>query len=266
MKNPSHTPSPQLAAALEAARAADAVIRPLFRNNLRVEIKADRSPVTEADRQAEAAILAVLARHFPDYGFYGEETGQHAISADYVWLVDPLDGTKSFVRDTPFFSTQIALMHRGRLILGVSSACAYGELAWAEEGGGAWLDGQPIQVSGTAQLADAILSTGNLKTLAGAPQWANLGQLVRGVNRLRGYGDFVHYHLLARGALDVVVESDVNILDIAALSVIVREAGGRFTDLSGGPVGLETTTVLASNGLLHDAAGRAVDYRYHPVA
>ena len=93
----------------------------------------------------------------------------------------------------------------------------------------------------------------------------NFGQLVRGVNRLRGYGDFVHYHLLARGALDVVVESDVNILDIAALSVIVREAGGCFTDLSGAPVGLETTTVLASNGRLHDAAGRAVDYRYRDV-
>ena len=262
MTSPSPRPSPQLAAALEAARAADAVIRPLFRNNLAVEIKADRSPVTEADRQAEAAIRAVLARHFPHYGFYGEETGQHDMVSDYVWLVDPLDGTKSFVRDTPFFSTQIALMHRGRLVLGVSSACAYGELAWAEEGGGAWLDGQRIHVSATAQLADAILSTGNLKTLAGAPQWMNFGQLVRGVNRLRGYGDFVHYHLLARGALDVVVESDVNILDIAALSVIVREAGGTFTDLSGGPVGLATTTVLASNGLLHDAVGTAVGYQY----
>ena len=254
--------SPQLKAALEAARAADAVIRPLFRNNLAVEIKADRSPVTEADRRAEAAIHAVLSRHFPAYGFYGEETGQHAMQAEYVWLVDPLDGTKSFVRDTPFFSTQIALMHRGRLVLGVSSACAYGELAWAEEGGGAFLDGKPIRVSQTASVADAILSTGNLKTLAGAPQWANFGQLVRGVNRLRGYGDFVHYHLLARGALDVVVESDVNILDVAALAVIVREAGGRFTDLSGGELTLATTTVLASNGRLHDAVGRAVGYGY----
>ncbi len=110
--------SPQLAAALEAARAADAVIGPLFRSNLAVEIKSDRSPVTEADRRAEAAIHAVLSRHFPDYGFYGEESGQHAMQAEYIWLVDPLDGTKSFVRDTPFFSTQIALLHRGELVLG----------------------------------------------------------------------------------------------------------------------------------------------------
>jgi histidinol-phosphatase len=262
MNSPKTPYSSQLAVALEAARAADAVIRPLFRNNLAVEIKADRSPVTEADRRAEAAIREVLSRHFPDYGFYGEETGQHAMQSESVWLVDPLDGTKSFVRDTPFFSTQIALMHRGRLVLGVSSACAYGELAWAEEGGGAFLDGLPVRVSQTDDVADAILSTGNLRSLAGSGQWANFGQLVRGVNRLRGYGDFVHYHLLARGALDVVVESDVNILDIAALAVIVREAGGRFTDLSGGELTLATTTVLASNGRLHDAVGRAVGWSY----
>jgi len=252
--------SPQLLAALEAARAADAVIAPLFRSNLAVEIKSDRSPVTEADRRAEAAIHAVLSRHFPDYGFYGEETGQHAMQAENVWLVDPLDGTKSFVRDTPFFSTQIALLRRGELVLGVSSACAYGELAWAEQGGGAWLNGQPIRVSSKDTADAAILSTGNLKSLAAVPQWGNLGRLVQQVNRVRGYGDFVHYHLLARGALDVVIESDVNILDIAALSVIVTEAGGHFTDLAGGQVGLGTTSVLATNGLLHDVVRKQIAY------
>ena len=254
--------SPQLVAALAAARAADAVIGPLYRSNVAVDFKADRSPVTEADRRAEAAIREVLVASFPDYGFYGEESGQQAMDAEYVWLVDPLDGTKSFVRDTPFFSTQIALMHRGQLVLGVSSACAYQELAWAESGGGAWLNGQQIKVSTTAALTDTILSTGNLKTLANTPKWGRFGDLVRQVYRLRGYGDFVHYHLLARGALDVVIESDVNILDIAALSVIVREAGGRVTDLAGGPIDLATTTVLATNGLLHDVAGQAMDYRY----
>jgi histidinol-phosphatase len=260
MEKTSPTRSPQLLAALEAARAADAVIAPLFRSNLAVEIKSDRSPVTEADRRAEAAIHAVLSRHFPDYGFYGEETGQHDMHAENVWLVDPLDGTKSFVRDTPFFSTQIALLRRGELVLGVSSACAYGELAWAEQGGGAWLNGQPIRVSTQATADVAILSTGNLKTLAGLPQWCNLGELVQQVNRVRGYGDFVHYHLLARGALDVVIESDVNILDIAALSVIVSEAGGKFTDLAGGQVGLGTTSVLATNGLLHDVVRKQIAY------
>jgi histidinol-phosphatase len=244
-------PSQELQAALDAAQAAAEVIRRLYRQNLAVTLKADRSPVTQADVQSEEAIRAVLAARFPGYGFYGEETGQERMQAESVWLVDPIDGTKSFVRDCPFFSTQIALMRGGRFVLGVSCAPAYGELAWAERGSGAWLDGKPIRVSDTATLDNAIVSSGNLKTLARGPAWGAYGRLVSRVNRIRGYGDFVHYHLLARGALDAVIESDVNILDIAALTVIVEEAGGRFTDLAGGAVGLDTTTVLASNGPLH---------------
>jgi histidinol-phosphatase len=244
-------PSQELQAALDAAQAAAEVIRRLYRQNLAVTLKADRSPVTQADVQSEEAIRAVLAARFPGYGFYGEETGQERMQAESVWLVDPIDGTKSFVRDCPFFSTQIALMRGGRFVLGVSCAPAYGELAWAERGSGAWLDGRPIRVSDTATLDTTILSSGNLRTLARGPAWGAYGRLVSRVNRIRGYGDFVHYHLLARGALDAVLESDVNILDIAALTVIVEEAGGRFTDLAGGAVGLDTTTVLASNGPLH---------------
>jgi len=239
-------------AALDAARAAADVIQGFYRRNLAVTLKADKSPVTEADVQAEQAIITVLRTRFPGYGFYGEETGRHAMDAENIWLVDPIDGTKSFVRECPFFSTQIALLRAGRLVLGVSSASVYGELAWAEEGAGAFLDGKPVRVSAVSEIGNAILSTGNLKTLAASQAgWSRFGALVGRVNRLRGYGDFLHYHLLARGALDAVIESDVNILDIAALTVITREAGGRLTDLSGAEVGLETTTVLATNGVLH---------------
>ncbi len=243
--------SAELAAALEAARAAAQLIRSYYQKGIEVRTKADASPVTEADVKAEELIRGILSRHFPGHGFYGEEGGQHAMQAESIWLVDPIDGTKSFVRETPFFSTQIALMRAGELVLGVSSAPAYGELAWAERGGGAWLNDRPVRVSSTAALGEAHVSGGNLKTLAGGAQWARFGALIRQVSRIRGYGDFVHYHLLARGALDVVIESDVNILDVAALAVIVREAGGTFTDLAGGAVGLGTTSVLASNGRLH---------------
>ena len=244
--------SRELECALEAARAAAEVTARLYRNNIAVRIKADRTPVTEADVLAERAIRAVLEAQFPDYGFYGEETGQRAMDAENIWLVDPIDGTKSFVRDCPFFSTQIALRRAGKLVLGVSSASAYGELAWAERGGGAFLDGAPIRVSTIGSLSEAILSTGNLQTLAASPiGWQRFGALVGRVNRLRGYGDFLHYHLLARGALDVVMESDVNILDIASLSVIVQEAGGVFTNLDGDGIDLDTTTVLAANAALH---------------
>ncbi len=254
-------PSAELKAAIEAAEAAARVIRSLYQRNLEVVTKADKSPVTEADVKAEQAIHEVLSARFPDYGFYGEETGQHAMGAESIWLVDPIDGTKSFVRECPFFSTQIALMRGGRMVLGVSSAPAYDEFAWAERGEGAWLGGQRIRVSAIDRVEAAILSSGNLKTLASGPQWSRYGELVARVNRIRGYGDFVHYHLLARGALDAVIESDVNILDIAALTVIVEEAGGRFTDLAGGEVGLDTTTVLASNGPLHAPLLAALDAR-----
>jgi histidinol-phosphatase len=245
--------SRELSAALDAAQAAATVIRAGYRRDVRVETKSDASPVTEVDVAAEHAIRRVLLERFPQYGFHGEETGPARPDAEAIWLVDPIDGTKSFIRQCPFFSTQIALARSGRPVLGVSSAPVYGELAWAEEGGGAFLNDRLLRVSSTSDLAAAIVSTGNLKSLAGSPErWRRLGDLICGISRIRGYGDFVHYHLLAQGSLDVVVESDVNILDIAALTVIVREAGGVFTDLDGAPVGPDTTSVLATNGVLHE--------------
>jgi histidinol-phosphatase len=243
--------SKELQAALEAAQAAGEVIRSLYQKNITVTTKSDASPVTEADVRAEEVIKGILSERFPGYGFYGEETGKHSMGAESVWLVDPIDGTKSFVRDCPFFSTQIALMRAGKVVVGVSSAPAYGELAWAESGAGAFMNDRPIRVSSVAELSRSIVSTGNLKTMTQSAQWSRLGDLIPRVSRIRGYGDFVHYHLLARGSLDVVIESDVNILDIAALTIIVREAGGTFTDLAGGEVTLGTTSVLATNGPLH---------------
>lgn len=243
--------SPFLTAALEAARAAADVIRHYYRGQFEVNLKADNSPVTRADIEAEQVIRKTISLRFPEHGFFGEETGRSDGDSGYLWLVDPIDGTKSFVRKYPFFSTQIALMHEGRIVLGVSSAPAFEEMAWAEAGAGAWLDGHRIQVSGISKLEQAAVSTGNLRTLASGEGWARWGKVVARVDRIRGYGDFYHYHLLASGRIDAVVESDVNILDIAALSLIVEEAGGRFTDLEGNPVTLETTSVLASNGPLH---------------
>lgn len=235
-----------LALALAAARAAGECITRHFRQGVAVEIKSDATPVTVADREAEDVIRSALKQAFPDHAILGEERGREGEGA-FLWLVDPLDGTKSFVRGTPFFSTQIALMHAGELVLGVSHAPLYGETMWARRGGGAWLDGQRVRVSGIRDLHEAVLSLGNIKSLArGAQGWQALAGLVAAVNRTRGYGDFCHYHLLARGALDVVVESDVNILDVAALAVIVREAGGVFTDLHGRRLTLETRSVLAS--------------------
>lgn len=256
--------SPFLQTAIDAANAAADVIRSYYQKNLAVTIKADKSPVTQADVETERTIRSIIGERFPQHGFYGEETGQSALDAEYLWLVDPIDGTKAFVREYPFFSTQIALMHRGRLIVGVSSAPVYGELAYGElphEGSAnaiAMLNDQPIRVSEIDAIEACAISAGNLKTLASGPKWGRYGQLVARASRIRGYGDFLHYHLLAAGKIDVVIESDVNILDIAALSVIVEAAGGKFTDLQGQPLGLQTTTVLATNGRLHDTVLNAL--------
>jgi len=236
-----------LAVARAAADAAEAVIARYYRRSVAVELKLDESPVTVADREAELEIRRVLEATYPEHGYYGEEYGRSAGGSDHLWLIDPIDGTKSFVRDCPFFSTQVALMQRDALVLGVSSARQFGEVAWARRGGGAWLDGARIRVSACTSLAQAAISFGNLKTLAASQRWQRLARVVQDANRTRGYGDFYHYHLLARGSIDAVIESDVNILDIAALVVIVREAGGVFTDLEGGEVTLETTSVLAAS-------------------
>lgn len=227
------------------------ISRGYYRSNLAVTTKSDRTPVTRADVDCEEAIKAIILEAFPDHGFYGEETGQTRSDADSLWLVDPIDGTKGFVREYPFFSTQIALMEKGRLRLGVSNGVMFGEVAWAERGSGAWLNGERLAVSDITDPDRAAISTGNLKSLARTPGWSSLGEIVARADRIRGYGDFYHYHLLASGKIEAVVESDVNILDIAALSVIVEEAGGVFTDLNGQAPGLSVRSVLAANPRLH---------------
>ena len=241
-----------LETALGAARAASEIALAYYRGDFRVELKEDQTPVTVADRECEAVIRSTLLDAFPDHGFYGEESGTAREDADYLWLVDPIDGTKSFVGGYGMWSTQIALMHRGELVLGVSCAPAAGETAWATRGGGAFLDGEAIRVREVDDLAQASVSTGNLQSMARTGRWNRLGEVLGQVNRTRGYGDYYHYHRLAAGQLDAVIESDVNILDIAALVVIVREAGGVFTDLEGRPPALDTTSVLAATPGLHD--------------
>lgn len=238
--------SPELEAAMSAALAAAEIIRRWFNGDFEVRTKEDRTPVTQADVECEQAIREIILERFPDHGFYGEETGLAARESPNLWLVDPIDGTKSFVRGQPFFSTQIALLRDGVPVLGVSSAPLFEEVAWAETGAGAFLNGERLQVSAIAEISDAVLSTGNLKSLAASGGWQRLGELVTSLNRIRGYGDFYHYHLLAAGKIDAVLESDVGILDVAALSVIVQEAGGVFTDLNGRPPQLEMRSVLAA--------------------
>lgn len=243
--------SAELRAALDGAQQAAAIALSLYQHNVDVRIKADKSPVTEADVRCEVAIREIIESRFPAHGFYGEETGSRDQDAESLWLVDPIDGTKAFVREYAMFSTQIALREKGDMRLGVSSAPVYGELCYAERGKGVFLNDKPIAVSQVSSIEDAFISVGNMKSLATGPQWKRYGEMIARASRIRGYGDFLHYHLLASGKIDVVIETDINILDIAACVAIVNEAGGRCTQLDGKPITLLSSTVLATNGPMH---------------
>lgn len=243
--------SAELRVAFEAVAAAAKISREYYRGNFTVTTKDDMTPVTQADVECEEAIKRIILDAFPAHGFFGEETGRTKTDTEFLWLVDPIDGTKAFVRQYPMFSTQIALMHDGEFVLGVSSGTMFDELAWAERGRGAWLNGERLAVSDIAEPGRGAISTGNLKSLAQSDRWSSLGKIVATADRIRGYGDFYHYHLLAAGKIDAVIESDVNILDVAALSVIVEEAGGVFTDLNGARIDLQIRSVLAANAAMH---------------
>jgi histidinol-phosphatase len=245
--------SKELVVAIDASDAAAKLIRSYFKGNFIVDIKEDMTPVTEVDIKAENTIKEIIMNAFPDYGFYGEETCRENKNSEYTWLVDPIDGTKGFVRGYPFFSTQIALMHHDEIILGVSNAPIFDEIIFAEKGKGAWMNNKQIHISNTKDIVSSTISTGNLKTIAQSENWKNLGKIVSKADRIRGYGDFYHYHLLASGKIDVVIESDVNILDVAALSLIIEESGGVFTDFQGKRSNLDTTSVIASNPILYSS-------------
>ena len=245
--------SKELVIAIDASNAAAKLIRSYFKGNFIVDIKEDMTPVTEVDIKAENTIKEIILNAFPDYGFYGEETCRENKNSEYTWLVDPIDGTKGFVRGYPFFSTQIALMHHDEIILGVSNAPIFDEVIFAEKGKGAWMNNKQIHISNTKDIVSSTISTGNLKTIALSENWMNLGKIVSKADRIRGYGDFYHYHLLASGKIDVVIESDVNILDVAALSLIIEESGGVFTDFQGKRSNLDTTSVIASNPNLYSS-------------
>jgi histidinol-phosphatase len=169
--------SAELQVALQAASVAADISRSYFKGNFSVTIKADRTPVTQADVECEQAIRKIILEAFPQHGFFGEETGKTAADAENLWLVDPIDGTKGFVRQYPFFSTQIALMRKGELVLGVSNGTMFDELAFAERGRGAWMNGEKLAVSNIDEVEHAAISTGNLKSLAGGDGWTRLGDV-----------------------------------------------------------------------------------------
>jgi histidinol-phosphatase len=245
-----------LAAAVEAARAAGAVALTYFRGAFDVALKADRTPVTQADREAERVIVETLRRHFPEHGVLGEEFGA-AGNAETRWIIDPIDGTKNFVRRIPLWATLIALEERGEVTVGVVHNPATGDLYAARRGGGAWHNDRRVCVSDVGDLAGAFLVHGGLGVIRRAGRWEGFLRLVDATGRQRGFGDYAGYGLVAAGQAEIYCETDLKPWDLAACRILVEEAGGRFTDWDGRPT-IYTGTALATNGRLHDAVLRVL--------
>lgn len=242
-----------LALALSLADLADAVTRRHFRRDgLVVETKPDLSPVSEADREVERVLRAAVAQSRPGDAVVGEEYGTTGTGARR-WIVDPIDGTKSYVRGIPVWATLIALQEDGVTTLGVVSAPALHRRWWAVRGQGAFADGSPVHVSRVADLADAQFSYSSLTGWEAQGRLDGFLDLTRKCWRTRGLGDFWSHVLVAEGVVDLAAEPEVSLWDLAALQVIVEEAGGRFTDLAGNATP-EGGSAVSSNGLLHDVA------------
>ena len=242
------------------ADTADAIAVPRFRaQDLRVRSKPDLTPVTDADTTVEKALRSTLARARPRDGVLGEEYGATEAAAgpgSRQWVIDPIDGTKNFVRGVPIWGTLIALMEGDQPVVGLVSAPALGRRWWGALGHGAYAGrhtaaATPIRVSGVRRLADASFCYSSLTGWEEGGRLDDILDLMRRTWRQRAFGDFYGYMLVAEGAVDIMVEPELSLWDLAALVPIVTEAGGTFTDLSGRP-GPAGGSAVATNGLLHD--------------
>ncbi|HET9595748.1 MAG TPA: inositol monophosphatase family protein [Anaeromyxobacteraceae bacterium] len=245
-----------LATARRAAEAGAAAAMRHFQRGVRVELKPDRSPVTQADRESEGAILAVLREAFPSFAILGEETGAHAGAAGARWIVDPLDGTRGFTRGEGFWGPLVGLEVGGEIVAGAMALPVPGDVYWGARGRGAWLaagGGAParLAVSGVARWEDATFSLGEPRILLAPPFEAPVSRLAATCARTRCHGDLAGFAMVLAGKAEAWVEAGVQIWDLAPMKVLLEEAGGRFTDLAGRPTHA-SGNCLASNGKVHE--------------
>jgi histidinol-phosphatase len=246
--------------AVEAARQAARLALGYYDRGLAVEWKHDRSPVTVADREAEALLHTTLLGRFPDDGFLGEEHGEQSGSSGFRWIIDPIDGTRSFVRGIPIWATLVGLEYKGEQIAGVCEVPVLGQTYRALRGDGAYRGDRRLRVSDVATLDEAMMFYSSLSWFVRAGKQAEFLTLAARTQRQRGFGDFYGFVLVAQGSGELMVEHGVHAWDVAALKPIVEEAGGRLTDWDGTPT-VHRTDVIASNGRLHDAARQILNGR-----
>jgi len=243
--------------ARHAVLAASAASLRYWRKDVVVDMKPDRTPVTAADRDSEAAILDVVRLAFPQHAILAEESGAHQGTGGR-WIIDPLDGTRGFARGGSFWGPLVALEVDGDIVAGAVALPALGETYFAGRGLGAFRDGDRLAVSKVTEWSEATLSVGELKALHAGSRAEGVRSLIAGAASARCYGDVAGCVQLLNGRAEAWLEAGVRPWDIAALKILVEEAGGRFTDFDGGPRFLETGHAVASNSVLHMHVLRAL--------
>jgi len=239
--------------AIRATREAGRVALQYFDTGVAVETKADDSPVTIADRSAEETLRGRLIKHFPDDGFLGEEFGNSPGTSGYRWIIDPIDGTRSFIRGIPLWATLVGLEYQGEMVAGLAFNPVLDQMHHAMKGSGAFRDDRPIHVSNTATLNRAIVAYSSIDYFKAAGRQQAWMDLLGAAERSRSYCDYYGFVLVAQGSVDLMADHGVHIWDVAGLKVIVEEAGGKFSDWSGQP-SVDRPDVLASNGRVHAGA------------
>lgn len=239
------------------AEESGAIIRHYFRSGYAVDRKADESPVTVADRQAEARLRELISERYPAHGILGEEFGHHQPDAPFQWVLDPIDGTKNFISHSYLFGTLIALMHEGQALLGAIHQPLVQDLLIGD-GKTAWLNGEPVRVRACPSIADAVFLTTSHYNVAEYQNGSAFEAVVRQVRRYHTWGDCHGYYLVAVGGADVMTDPVMNLWDRAALVPIIQGAGGRISDWQGGDP-LYGRGVIASGGLIHDELVRLLN-------
>lgn len=240
-------------AGVEAAVRAGQLAMQYYDTDLAIEWKQDQSPVTVADREAEKLLRSTLLGHFPNDGFLGEEFGDQPGTSGYRWIIDPIDGTRSFMRGIPVWATLLGLEYQGEVIAGVAAAPALGQVYRALRGDGAWRGNRKIHVTDQADLAQSVLFYSSVKWFIQSKHEDVFFSLAAKTQRQRSFGDFWGFVLVAQGSGELMVDHGVHIWDVAGLLPIVEEAGGTMTDWDGKRT-IERTDVLASNGRVHAEA------------
>jgi myo-inositol-1(or 4)-monophosphatase len=241
---------PQRAFMIELAQASGDFIRPFFgRPDLRVDFKSDASPVTAADTGAEELMRGLINKRFPGHGVIGEEGGTERAEAEFVWVLDPIDGTRSFTAAVPLFGTLIALLHQGQPVLGCIHQPILGQLLVGDNRT-ASLNGKPVKTSAVKRIEDATLLTSDPVTIA-RPEHRGYASLMERAKLARTWGDCYGHMMVATGWADVIYDPIMNLWDIAALVPVIRGAGGVITDAKGGPAYPAGSTVSAANAELH---------------